>query len=102
MKLEGDEGEGLGVPGAGAEVAVLVVAGGDRDVELAGAGEELAGGGDDDRGVEAEAVLALGPLVEGGGDGAAGLLPQPRREAEGAAARQLLRLGARRHGTARV
>ena len=40
--FEGEEREGVGFGGAGAEVAVLVVAGGDRDVELAGAGDELA------------------------------------------------------------
>ena len=45
------------VGGAAAEVRVLVVAGGDRDVQFVGAAEQFAVGGDQDRGVEAEAVV---------------------------------------------
>ncbi len=51
--------------GALAEVLVLVVAGGDRDVQLAGALHERAVRRDEDRGVEAEPVAALGLLVQG-------------------------------------
>ena len=43
---------------AGPEVAVLVVARGDRDVQLARARDERAAGRDDDRGVEAETAVA--------------------------------------------
>src|SRR4051794_22146782 len=84
MQFEGDQWEGVGVAGPRAEVAVLVVAGGDGDVELAGAREELAGRRDDDGGVEAEAVLALGSLVERGVDVDPGLPRHPRGEGEGA------------------
>src|SRR3954447_19749262 len=92
FELQCDEGEGFGVAGAGTEVAVLVVAGGDGDVELAGAGEQGTAGRDDDRGIEAEAVVAVGPLVEGGVEVDSILPCRSRRELEGAAAGELLRL----------
>ncbi len=99
---EGEDREGIRAGRAGPEVAVLVVAGGDRDVELAGAGDELAVGSDDDRGVEPEPVLALGPLVERGVDVGAGRRRHLGGEPVGAAARQLLRFGDGRTRPARV
>ena len=79
-----------------------MVAGGDRDVELAGAGHELAVGGDHDRGVEAEAVVAVGALVQGGVDVDPPLLGEAGGERVGAPAGQLLGLGAARAGAGRV
>ena len=52
---------GIGLVGrARPEVLVLVVAGGDRDVGLAGAGHDLPARGHDDGGVEAEPVALVG------------------------------------------
>ena len=69
MRLsEREHREGLRPARAGPEVAVLVVAGGDGDVQLAGARHELAARRDDDRRVVAEAVASLGALIERGVD----------------------------------
>ncbi len=47
-----------------AEVRVLVVSGRHRNVELAGSGEKLTFGRDEDRGVESQSVLGLTALVQ--------------------------------------
>src|SRR5580704_5034725 len=84
-----------GVSRPGAKVAILVIAGGDGDVQLARAREQLAVGRDDDRGVVAEPVFGVGALVQRGVYVYTGLARDARSEAVGGAAGELLRLGAR-------
>ena len=73
-----------------------------RDVQLARARHELTVGRDDDRRVEAEAVRAVGALVQRGVHVHSRLGGHPSGELEGGAARQVLGLGPRRLRTARV
>ena len=70
MRLaEGDHREAVRrSAGPGPEVAVLVVAGRHRDVQLARPRDQLTAGRDEDRGVVAEPVAAVGALVQRGVD----------------------------------
>ena len=84
---EGDQREGARAGRAGPEVVVLVVAGGDRDVELAGAADQLAVGGDDDRGVVAEPVRRRRPARRAR-RGRGRRSPPPSRRRTGGSARR--------------
>jgi len=79
-----------------------VVSGGHRDVQLAGPSEQLAVRGNDDRGVVAEPVGAVGALVQGGMDVDACLAGRARGEAVCGAAGQLLGLDPGGRGAGRV
>ncbi len=63
---EGEHRKGIRPARSGPEVAILVIAGRDGDMELACPGEELAARGDDDRRVVSEAVARLRPLIQRG------------------------------------
>ena len=83
------------------EVAVLVVAGGHREMGLARAGQQRAVWRDADRGVEAQRVRVGGALVQRRVDGNTGLGREPRGEVVGRAAGERFRRGARRAGPVR-
>ena len=100
--LEGEQGERVRAARPGAEVAVLVIARGHRDVQLARARGQLAVGAHDDRGVVAEPVLAVGALVQRSVDVRARLARHARGEAMGGAAGEILGLDAGRPRARRI
>ena len=94
--LQLEHREWVALRGPGTEVAVLVVAGGHRDVELARPRQQLTAGGDDDRRVEAEpiGVPVLGALVERCVHMDTGLGGEPCRELIRGPTGEILGLGA--------
>ena len=62
--LQREQRERLRIAGAGPEVAVLVVSGGDRDVQLARARQQLSVGRHDDRRVVAKAIAGVRALIQ--------------------------------------